>query len=234
MIVAVLKIDPQIVPRPWDVIRMLWALGRSGQLTDATLVTLEETLGGFVVGSLLGNGLAVMLSEIRVLRLILQPYIVALQAVPKVAVAPLFLIWFDFGVQSKVALVISIMFFPVLVNTLVGLESVDADQLELMRAYRASRWQTLRRVKLYVALPYVFASFEVSLVLSLTAAVIAEMLGSGTTIGLGTLINIYSASMASAAVFAVLVALSILGVLLQALVLLAGSRCLAWQRPAGR
>ena len=233
VIVALLQIDPQIMPRPWDVVRMLWALALSGQLTDATLVTLEETLGGFVVGSVLGIGLAVMLSEVRVLRLVLQPYIVALQAVPKVAVAPLFLIWFGFGVQSKVALVISIMFFPVLVNTLVGLESVDADQLELMRAYRATRWQTLRRVKLYVALPYVFASFEVSLVLSLTAAVIAEMLGSGTTIGLGTLINVYSARMASVAVFAVLVALSILGVLLHALVLLASSRCLSWQRPSG-
>ena len=232
--VVALDIDPQIVPRPWDVIRMLWALGRSGQLTDATLVTLEETLGGFVVGSLLGIGLAVMLAEVRILRQVLQPYIVALQAVPKVAVAPLFLIWFGFGVESKVALVISIMFFPVLVNTLVGLESVDADQLELMRAYRASRWDTLRRVKLFVALPYVFASFEVSLVLSLTAAVVAEMLGSGTTIGLGTLINIYSARMASVAVFAVLVALSVLGVLLHALVLAAASACLSWQRPAGR
>jgi NitT/TauT family transport system permease protein len=125
------------------------------------------------------------------------------------------------------------MFFPVLVNTLVGLDSVNDDQLELMRAYRATRWQTLRRVKVYVALPYVFASFEVCLVLSLTAAVIAEMLGSGTTMGLGSLINIYSARMSSAGVFAVLVVLSLLGVLLHALVLTAGKVCLAWQRSPG-
>ena len=208
VVVARLAIDPQIVPRPLDVVHMLWALALSGQLTAATWVTLEETLAGFVIGSVLGIGLAVLLSEVRLLRQVAQPYVVALQAVPKVAVAPLFLIWFGFGIESKVALVISIMFFPVLVNTLVGLESVDVDQLELMRAYRASRWQTLRRVKMYVALPYVFASFEVCLVLSMTAAVIAEMLGSGTTIGLGTLINIYSARMASVAVFAVLVVLS--------------------------
>ena len=234
LIVAALDVDPQIVPRPWAVIRMLWALALSGQLTDATLVTLGETVGGFVIGSVLGVGLAVLLSEVQILRHILQPYIVALQAVPKVAVAPLFLIWFGFGVESKVALVISIMFFPVLVNTLVGLESVDSDQLELMRACRASRWQTLRRVKMFVALPYVFAAFEVSLVLSLTAAVVAEMLGSGTTVGLGTLINIYSARMASVAVFAVLVILSLLGVALHALVLLAASRCLSWQPRAQR
>jgi NitT/TauT family transport system permease protein len=232
-IVVGLSIDPRIVPGPWDVIRTLVALTMVGQMQQAALVTLQETIYGFVIGSALGIGLAVLLSEIGPLRRLLQPYIVALQAVPKVAVAPLFLIWFGFGIESKIALVISIMFFPVLVNTLVGLDSVSDDQLELMRAYRATRWQTLRRVKVYVALPYLFASFEVCLVLSLTAAVVAEMLGSGTTMGLGSLINIYSARMSSAGVFAVLVVLSVLGVLLHAAVLMAARVCLAWQRSPG-
>jgi NitT/TauT family transport system permease protein len=232
-IVAWLHIDPRIVPGPWDVIRTLIALIMVGQMQQATLVTLQETIYGFVIGSVLGIGLAVLLSEIGPLRRLLQPYVVALQAVPKVAVAPLFLIWFGFGIESKIALVISIMFFPVLVNTLVGLDSVSDDQLELMRAYRATRWQTLRRVKVYVALPYLFASFEVCLVLSLTAAVVAEMLGSGTTMGLGSLINIYSARMSSAGVFAVLVVLSVLGVLLHAAVLMTARVCLAWQRSPG-
>jgi NitT/TauT family transport system permease protein len=229
-IVKALAIDPRIVPAPLDVIRTLIALTIAGQMQAAALVTLQETIYGFVIGSFLGIGLAVALSEIPPLRRLLQPYIVALQAVPKVAVAPLFLIWFGFDIESKIALVISIMFFPVLVNTLVGLDSVSDDQLELMRSYRATRWQTLRRVKVYVALPYVFAAFEVCLVLSLTAAVVAEMLGSGTTMGLGSLINIYSARMSSAGVFAVLVVLSILGVLLHAAVLMTARRCLAWQR----
>jgi NitT/TauT family transport system permease protein len=230
-----LDVDPRIVPAPLDVLRTLVALTLAGQMQAAALVTLEETIYGFVIGSVLGIGLAVALSEIRPLRDLLQPYVVAIQAVPKVAVAPLFLIWFGFDIESKIALVISIMFFPVLVNTLAGLDSVGDDVLELMRAYRATRWQTLRRVKVYVALPYVFASFEVCLVLSLTAAVVAEMLGSGTTMGLGSLINIYSARMSSAGVFAVLVVLSVLGVLLHAAVLLAARFCLAWQRlPGGR
>jgi NitT/TauT family transport system permease protein len=232
-IVVWLRIDPRIVPGPWDVIRTLVALIMVGQMQQAALVTLQETIYGFFIGSVLGIGLAVLLSELGPLRRLVQPYVVALQSVPKVAVAPLFLIWFGFGIESKIALVISIMFFPVLVNTLVGLDSVSDDQLELMRAYRATRWQTLRRVKVYVALPYVFASFEVCLVLSLTAAVIAEMLGSGTTMGLGSLINIYSARMSSAGVFAVLVVLSILGVLLHAAVVLAARTCLAWQRSPG-
>ncbi len=234
-IVAGLAIDPRIVPDPTSVVSTLIALTRAGQMQDAALVTLQETLYGFLIGSLLGIGLAVVLSEIGPLRRLLQPYVVALQAVPKVAVAPLFLIWFGFDIESKISLVISIMFFPVLVNTLAGLDSVSDDQLELMRAYRATRWQTLRRVKVYVALPYIFASFEVCLVLSLTAAVIAEMLGSGATVGLGSLINIYSGRMNSAGVFAVLVVLSLLGVVLHAAVLMAARFCLAWQRiPNGR
>jgi NitT/TauT family transport system permease protein len=226
--VRLLQVDPRIVPAPIEVIETLWALLQDGILWDATLVTLGETLGGFVIGSVTGIGLAVLLSECAPLRTLLKPYIVALQAVPKVAVAPLFLIWFGFGVESKVMLVVSIMFFPVLVNTLAGLGSASEEQLELMRAMRATRWQTLRRVKAYVALPYVFASFEVCLVLSLTAAVVAEMLGSGTTVGLGTLINIYSSRMASAGVFAVLVVLSLLGVAMHALVVQLGRRCLYW------
>jgi NitT/TauT family transport system permease protein len=223
-----LEVDPRIVPSPLEVLETLWALVLEGGLVEATGVTLLETLGGFVIGSVTGIALAVLLAECAPLRVLLRPYIVALQAVPKVAVAPLFLIWFGFGIESKVALVISIMFFPVLVNTLAGLDSAPEEQLELMRALRATRWQTLRRVKAYAALPYVFASFEVCLVLSLTAAVVAEMLGSGTTVGLGTLINIYGSRMHSAGVFAVLVVLSLLGVAMHGLVVWSGRRCLFW------
>jgi len=232
-IVRFLEVDPRIVPAPTDVLTSLWAQAASGILFAALWLTLLETLVGFVIGSALGIALAVVLSESSLLRALLHPYVVALQAVPKVAVAPLFLIWFGFGIESKIALVISIMFFPVLVNTMAGLDSVSEEQLELMRAYRATRWQTLVRLKAYAALPYVFASFEVCLVLSLTAAVIAEMLGSGTTIGLGTLIRIYESRVDAAGMFAVLIVLSVLGVVLHSLVLLAQRRLLAWNRSPG-
>ncbi|MBN8920459.1 MAG: ABC transporter permease [Rhizobiales bacterium] len=230
LLVRALDVDPRVVPLPWDVLVSLHAQVASGWIFGALWLTLQETLIGFVIGSVLGIGLAVVLSEFAMLRGLLQPYIVALQAVPKVAVAPLFLIWFGFGIESKVALVVSIMFFPVLVNTMAGLDSVSEDQLELMRVYRASRWQTLRRLKLYAALPFIFASFEVCLVLSLTAAVIAEMLGSGTTIGLGTLIRIFESRIDTAGIFAVLIVLSLLGVALHAAVLIAQRYLLSWQR----
>lgn len=230
LFVKLLQLDPRIVPAPLDVLWSIWAQTAGGWLFGAIWLTLQETLIGFVIGSVLGIALAVFLSEFPLIRGLLQPYIVALQAVPKVAVAPLFLIWFGFGIESKIALVVSIMFFPVLVNTIAGLESVSEDQLELMRAYRATRLQILLRLKVFVALPYIFASFEVCLVLSLTAAVIAEMLGSGTTIGLGTLIRIFESRVDAAGIFAVLIVLSVIGVALHATVLMAQRHFLAWRR----
>ena len=219
------------MPLPLDVLASLWAQVSSGFIFDAMWLTLLETGVGFLIGAVSGIVLAVLLVEIKPARVLLQPYVVALQAVPKVAVAPLFLIWFGFGVESKIALVVSIMFFPVLVNTMAGLEAVSEEQIELMRAYRASRWQTLVRLKAYMALPYIFASFEVSVVLSLTAAVVAEMLGSGTTMGLGTLIRVYESRLDAAGIFAVLIALSILGVALHGLVVGAQRMIVHWQAP---
>ena len=230
--VTILDVDSRVVPAPLEVLTSLWGQAVSGFIFDAIWLTMQETLIGFAIGSILGVSIAVGLSESPLARAIFEPYIVALQAVPKVAVAPLFLIWFGFGIESKIALVVSIMFFPVLVNTMAGLLSVDEEMMELMRAYRATRLQTLLRLKIYIALPYVFASFEVSLVLSLIAAVIAEMLGSGTTIGLGTLIRIFESSVDTAGIFAVLIVLSLLGVALHAAVLMAQRRCLSWQNTA--
>ena len=230
--VTLLDVDARVVPAPLEVLLSLWGQTVTGFIFDAIWLTMQETLIGFAIGSILGVSIAVGLSESPLARVIFEPYIVALQAVPKVAVAPLFLIWFGFGIESKIALVVSIMFFPVLVNTMTGLLSVDEEMMELMRAYRATRLQTLLRLKIYIALPYVFASFEVSLVLSLIAAVIAEMLGSGTTIGLGTLIRIFESRVDTAGIFAVLIVLSLLGVALHAAVLMAQRRCLSWQNTA--
>lgn len=230
VVVSALQVDPRIVPAPQAVMAMLWAQITSGAIFKAGWVTLEETVIGFVIGSVLGIVLAVILSEVDVLRKLLRPYVVALQAVPKVAVTPLFLIWFGFGLESKIALVISILFFPVLVNTMAGLAATSEDQIELMRAYGATRWQMLTRLKFYVALPYVFAAFEVSLVLALTAAVVAELLGSGTLVGLGTLINIYDARMNSSGMWAVLIVLSLLGVVLHGLVVQTAKWLIRWER----
>jgi NitT/TauT family transport system permease protein len=229
-VVSLFDVNPRIVPGPRAVGHSLWSLTRSGFLVDAGWVTLQETLLGFAIGAALGIGLAVLLTEIPVLDTILNPFIVGFQAMPKIALAPLLLIWFGFGISSKVVLVVVMVFFPVLVNTVTGLNSVRPEQLDLMRAYRAGRWATLRRLKFYAALPFLLASFEVSLVLALTAAVVAEILGSGTTVGLGTLLQLYNSRLDMAGMFATVAVLSVLGILLYAVVKVLSGYLLRWNR----
>jgi len=228
--VTIFDVNPRIVPGPKAVGDSLWSLVRSGFLVDAGRVTLQETLLGFLIGAALGIGLAVLLTEIPVLGTILNPFIVGFQAMPKIALAPLLLIWFGFGISSKIVLVVVMVFFPVLVNTVTGLNSVRPEQLDLMRVYRAGRWATLRRLRFYAALPFLLASFEVCLVLALTAAVVAELLGSGTTVGLGTLLQLYNSRLDMAGMFATVVVLSALGIVLYALVKALSGYLLRWNR----
>ena len=230
-IVWALAVDPNIVPGPISVLTSLWQLIQSPLLYTAAGVTLSETLIGFVAGAVLGIGLAIVLSEFPVVEKIANPYIVAFQAMPKIAIAPLFLIWFGFGLESKVALVIVMVFFPILVNMVVGLKSTSRAQLELMMVYRAGRLQTLRRLRFYAAMPFLFAAFEVTLVLSLTGAVFAEILGSGRDIGLGTLLQLYTSKLNVSSMFAIIVVLCLVGILLYAAVKLAARYFLRWQNP---
>jgi NitT/TauT family transport system permease protein len=232
LVVWVFHIDPRVLPGPIDVLGRLWSLLGSDVLWSAIGVTLSEVVLGFLLGAAIGMILAVVLSEYRVLEKVAQPYIVAFQAMPKIAIAPLFLIWFGFGLESKVLLVALMVFFPILVNMVAGLTSPTEAQLELMAVYRANRVKTLRHLRWYCAMPYMFASLEVTLVLAVTGAVFAEIIGSGTTIGLGTLLQLYTARIEVTMVFAIIIVMSVIGILLYAAVKFAGFWALRWQRRA--
>lgn len=231
ILVRVTGVSPRVVPGPAEVGSSLWSLLQSGFLWPAAWVTIQETVLGFAIGALLGIGLAVLMTEVPVLYRVLNPFIVAFQAMPKIAIAPLLLIWFGFGISSKIVLVVVMVFFPILVNTYTGLNSVRAEQLDLMKACRANRWETFRRLRFYAALPFILASFEVSFVLALTAAVVAEILGSGTTMGLGTLLQLFNSRIDMAGMFATVVVLSALGMLLYGLVKVASRYLLRWNTP---
>jgi NitT/TauT family transport system permease protein len=223
-------VSERVIPGPGAVGESLWSLLQSSFLWSAGWVTIQETLVGFAIGAALGIGLAVIMTEVPFLYRALNPFVVAFQAMPKIAIAPLLLIWFGFGMSSKIVLVVVMVFFPILVNTYTGLNSVRAEQLDLMKACRASRWETFRRVRFYAALPFILASFEVSFVLALTAAVVAEILGSGTTIGLGTLLQLFNARIDMAGMFAVVVVLSALGMVLYASVKALSNYLLRWNQ----
>lgn len=172
-------------------------------------VTLSEILIGFVCGVTLGLSLGIMLAVSKAARAITYPFVVAFQATPKVVFAPLFVAWFGFGITSKIVMAIVISFFPVLINTLVGLESVPENARMLMRSIRASSAQTFFKVSLPHALPVIFAGVKAALVFSVIGAIVGEFIGASQ--GLGYLLNLYNYQLRIDRVFAVIVVLASIG-----------------------
>lgn len=221
-------VSPAVFPAPFAVWDSLYVNLADGTFLRDLKVTMTEVLIGFFGGSSVGFLLALLISEFRHVRTILYPYVIAFQGVPKTALAPMFLIWFGFGIESKVALVISTVFFPVLINTLSGLERTDPDQLDMLRAYCGRRWRVFLRVKLPSAMPPLFAGLELAIVLAIVVAVVSEFLGS--VGGLGYRILTFNTNLDMAGQFAALILLSLTGFLLHAIVKGIGDRVVFWGR----
>jgi NitT/TauT family transport system permease protein len=190
------------------------------------MATMQEVIFGFALGAAAGFVLGAVVAESAWTRMALYPFLIAFQMIPKVAIAPLFIIWLGYGISSKVAFTASITFFPVVINTIAGLRSVDGEVLEMMKVFRATRWQTFLRVKLKFAMPYLFASLEVAMVLSVIGAIVAEFVGA--TRGLGYLILQEMHKLETARVFAVLIVLSVLGIILSYVIRLVARVALFW------
>jgi len=218
-------IPPLLVPGPTLVWQSLVAHTRSGFLIGHLGVTLAEILLGFLAGSVLGIGLGVAVALSPLLRGILHPYIIASQAMPKLALAPIFVMWFGFGILPKVLITALIAFFPLFENTVTGLNEVEDDAVELFRVLGATPWQSLRWLRLPNAAPYVVAGLRVAMVLSIVGAVVAEYVGANR--GLGALIISSQGVLDTPLMFAVFVVLLVLGVVLYQAVLLVERACLS-------
>jgi NitT/TauT family transport system permease protein len=172
-------------------------------------VTISEIALGFSFGAIAGFVLGMIFAEFEPLRVMMNPFIMATQVTPKTALAPLFIIWFGFGIASKVFIVALIAFFPVLVNTVAGVRSVDAEKIELMRTYGANRLKIIWYVKLPAAFPNIFAGLEVAAVTSVLGAIIGEFVGSKS--GLGRLILMAGERLDMGLVFSSILVLLIIG-----------------------
>lgn len=226
LLVHTLGISPLVVPPPSAVAISLWNGLASNTFTYHFAVTAYESLAGFAIGAGLGLLLGSLVSQWALLEKTLYPYIVAFQSIPKVAVAPLFVIWFGFGMTSKIIITATIAFFPVLANIIVGLKAAPADEIELLRAFTASPWQIFRIARLPHALPYIFAGLDVSIVLSVIGAVVGEFVGAQA--GLGYLILQRTFSMDTAGMFAILGLLSAMGILFHAAMKFVRQRVVFW------
>jgi NitT/TauT family transport system permease protein len=224
--VRLFRIPPLILPPPSKIIASLADDLISGQLLPHIMDTALEVLGGFLVGSGTGLFLGCVIGRYPLLHKTLYPYIVAFQAVPKVAIAPLIVIWFGFGLSSKIVTSATICFFPVIANALVGLRVTPPDQVEMMTAFMATRSQIFWKARLPHALPYMFAGLDIGIVLALIGAIVGEFVGAEG--GLGYVILQRQFSMDITGVFAVLVILSVMGIVLHELMQWLQRRVVFW------
>ena len=218
-----------LVPAPSTVAGALTRGVRSGLYLSHLWVTLYEALLGFFIAAAAGIMLGAVIAQFRVMEQTFYPYLVALQTLPKIAIAPLIIVWFGFGISSKIIIAATVAFFPVLVNVIVGLKTIDAAKLDLMRSLRASRWQTFRLVTFPNALPFVFAGLDIAIVFSVLGAIVGEFVGAQR--GLGNLILQFNFSLDIAGVFAVLILLSAMGVALHLIMQAVQKRIIFWAEP---
>ena len=189
-------------------------------------VTLLEVLLGFVIGSAIGLVLGIFISQIRLLDATLRPYIVAFQCLPKVAIAPIIIMWFGYDITSKVVMVTLLTFFPLLVNSMAGFHAVDLDRIELLRSLSATRWQIFWKVKFPSALPFIFAGLDIAAVFAIVGAIVGEFVGA--QLGLGVQILSMNAQMDTAGSFSVCIVLAVMGLLLNYGIRAVQRRVLFW------
>lgn len=221
----VMGLESFLVPSPAEVATSLW--DNRTLLAENAWVTLREMVLGILCALAFGLLSAVAMNRWRLLRDAGYPLIVASQTIPIIAIAPILVIWFGFGIVPKIALIALFCFFPITVATLDGLRSVEPDAVKLMRTLDASRWQLLRRVEAPTALPNVFTGTKIAVVFAPLGAVFAEWAGSSA--GLGHQILTDNGQLEVARMFAAIVVLSAMALALMGLTALAERRVVTWR-----
>ena len=218
---------PQFVlPPPSDVLGRLAIDFTSGVLIGHFITTLIEVVLGFALAAILGVGLGCAIGLVPVVVRFVYPFVLALLTIAKVALAPLMIIWVGFGIQSKIVTAGLIAFFPILVNVVAGIKTVEPRRILLMRSLKASPWQTFIKARLPSMLPYLFAGFEVGIIFAVIGAIVGEFLGSSR--GLGSLVIQRQAAIDVAGVFSVLVYLSVMGIALNLILRSIAKRYAFW------
>ena len=211
-------VSPLVLPRPGLVWTSVQELMRDPKTARHVWTTLYETLIGFAIAIVVGVALGAVLGKTRWLERTLNPFIVGLQVMPKIALVPLFIIWFGFGPTSKIVMAAVLAFFPIMTNTILGIKSVDRGHRDVMTSLNATRWQSFRDMELPNALPYLLTGMEVGIVLAIIGAIVGEYLGG--SVGLGHLAVATLNAFDVPGMFAVIAVLTVIGFALYFLVVL--------------
>jgi NitT/TauT family transport system permease protein len=211
-LVRLLAVPAYLLPAPSAVFMALYRGIASGLYQEHVGVTLAETILGFALGTVAALTLGTLVALSRRFDYFMYPLIVMFQAMPKVALAPLIIIWFGLGISSKVVNAALVCFFPLMINTIVGLRSAEEDRVSLMRSLAATPMQVFWMLRLPNALPYIFAGLEIAMIFALIGAIVGEFVGAQS--GLGMLIQSMNFTMDVAGQFSVLLILSLIGLAL--------------------
>jgi NitT/TauT family transport system permease protein len=229
LFVMISGIRPYLLPAPTQIFVELF--DSFSVLIEHTWVTLVESLAGFLIAAVVGVGLAVVMVAVPFLRGLVMPGLVAFNVVPKVAFAPLLIIWLGLGIQSKIALSFLIAFFPIVVNTITGLIDIEPEMLNLVKLMKARSRLQFTKIRLPHALPAMFDGFKIALPIAIIGAIVAEFVASSE--GLGYLIVAAGVQLNTTLVFASIFMIVIFSMVLYALLLFVESRFLSW-RPSAR
>lgn len=222
--VRLFDIPPYLIPKPWDV--ALAFRDEGGRLMLEAIPTTIATLGGFALSVIFGVGTAMLIAGFKPVESYVYPLLVFSQSIPKVAVAPLFVVWFGFGMTPKVISAFLLGFFPVVVAGVQGFKSIDPDMRDLIRSMKASRLQTFSMLSFPHALPAIFAGFKVSVTLAVVGAVVGEFVGSNS--GIGYVLQRSIGNFELPTMFACLVILALIGCVLFWLVEVVERRLVPW------
>lgn len=207
---SALGVSEFVLPPPEAVaVTLLDYAGRPETWTVHARTTLIEAVAGFAIALISGVVVGAVLGRVLWLERAVRPLIVALQVIPKVALIPLFVIWFGFGMTSKIVIAAILAFFPIMLNVMLGVRSVDPGHREVMHSLNASRWQTFRFLDFHSTLPYVFAGMEVGIVFAVIGAIVGEYLGGN--VGLGYMVVVSLNALDAPQLFAVIILLAALG-----------------------
>jgi NitT/TauT family transport system permease protein len=220
-------LNPLILPPPGAVLVAFIQNWRS--LLINTGITMAEAVLGFLVGAASAYAVAITFVRWRVVRDGFYPYAIALKSTPLIAIAPLLTMWFGDGLLAKVVMAALVAYFPVLVGAVQGLTTIDPELLDLMRSYSASWWQILTKVRIPKSMSHVFAALKTASSLAVVGALIGEFTGS--TRGIGSVINMASYYLETATVFAAVIAISLAGIAFFAVVSFVQERVLSWEPP---
>ena len=225
-------VSPIILPTPWETLEDMIFVGGNlltgGYLLGALWITILEVIYGFALAIAIGFSLGVLVGETAFGEKAVMPYLVAIDTMPKVAFAPLFVAWLGFGIESKVALAAFIATFPIVVGTAAGLHSADENARMLFQTMGASRWQTLVKMKLPAGLPQIFTGLKIGAVGVMAGAITGEFLGGGA--GFGEQIRVAASQLNTPRVFSLILYLSLVGLALFVLVQVVQRKVVFWHK----